>query len=62
MISRPTVPHCPKMMVISAADARLNSVKEIKVNDLTRWLKKASDIQQDYKNIVKRKDELEQLM
>jgi hypothetical protein len=50
------------MMVISAADARLNSVNEIKVNDLNRWLKKASDIQQDYKNIVKRKDELEQLM
>jgi hypothetical protein len=44
-----------------AADARFKSVKEIKVKDLTRWLKKSRDIQWDYKNIVKRKGVLERL-
>ncbi len=44
-----------------AAEARFTSVKEIKVMDLTRWLKKARDIQWDYKNIVKRKGVLERL-
>ena len=44
-----------------AADARFTSVKEIKVKDMTRWLKKARDIQWDYKNIVKRKGVLERL-
>ncbi len=44
-----------------AADVRFTSVKQIKVNDLTRWLKKARDIQWDYKNIVKRKGVLERL-
>ena len=44
-----------------AADARYTSVKQIKVTELTRWLKKARDIQWDYKNIVKRKGVLERL-
>ncbi len=44
-----------------AAEARFVSIKEIKVKDLTRWLKKARDIQWDYKNIVKRKGVLERL-
>lgn len=44
-----------------AAEARFESLKEIKVRDLTRWLKKARDIQWDYKNIVKRKGVLERL-
>lgn len=44
-----------------AADARFTSVNEIKIKDLTRWLKKARDIQWDYKNIVKRKGVLERL-
>lgn len=44
-----------------AAEARFSSVKAIKVKDLTRWLKKARDIQWDYKNIVKRKGVLERL-
>jgi len=38
-----------------AAEARFTNIKEIKVKDLTRWLKKARDIQWDYKNIVRRK-------
>jgi uncharacterized protein YdhG (YjbR/CyaY superfamily) len=38
-----------------------NNVSEIKINDLKRWLKKARIIQWDYKNIVKRKGQLERL-
>jgi len=38
-----------------------NSVLEINTNDLNRWLKKSRDIQWDYKNIVKRKGQLERL-
>ncbi|MCH5600288.1 DUF1801 domain-containing protein [Niabella ginsengisoli] len=35
--------------------------KQINKKDLKRWLKKATDIQWDYKNIVKRKGVLERL-
>ncbi|MBS4063694.1 MAG: DUF1801 domain-containing protein [Chitinophagaceae bacterium] len=38
-----------------------NHTSEIKTKDLKRWLKKARDIQWDYKNIVKRKGVLERL-
>jgi len=38
-----------------------NSALEINSNDLKRWLKKSRDIQWDYKNIVKRKGQLERL-
>jgi hypothetical protein len=38
-----------------------NAVDEINKVDLVRWLKKAQDIQWDYKNIVKRKGVLERL-
>ena len=38
-----------------------NSVEDIKVKDLKRWLKKSKTIQWDYKNIVKRKGVLERL-
>ncbi|QQR61357.1 DUF1801 domain-containing protein [Candidatus Uhrbacteria bacterium] len=34
------------------------SADKIRANDLARWLKKAKDIQWDYKNIVKRKGKL----
>lgn len=44
-----------------AAEARYTTVKEIKTKDLKRWLKKAREIQWDYKNIVKRKGVLERL-
>ncbi len=37
------------------------SVSEIEINDLKRWLKKSKEIQWDYKNIVKRKGQLERL-
>jgi hypothetical protein len=35
-----------------------NSTFEIDINDLKRWLAKSSEIQWDYKNIVKRKGQL----
>lgn len=38
-----------------------NDLSEIKTKDLKRWLKKAREIQWDYKNIVKRKGKLERL-
>ena len=44
-----------------AAEARYTSAEEINTKDLKRWLKKAKDIQWDYKNIVKRKGVLERL-
>lgn len=44
-----------------AAEARYTSIEQINTKDLKRWLKKARDIQWDYKNIVKRKGQLERL-
>ena len=44
-----------------AAEARYTSDDQIAVKDLKRWLKKAVEIQWDYKNIVKRKGKLERL-
>jgi Domain of unknown function (DU1801) len=38
-----------------------NDLSEIKAKDLKRWLKKSREIQWDYKNIVKRKGQLERL-
>ncbi len=44
-----------------AAEARYTSDDQIVAKDLKRWLKKAIEIQWDYKNIVKRKGKLELL-
>ena len=44
-----------------AAEMRFSSVNDINKKDLSRLLKKARDIQWDYKNIVKRKGKLERL-
>lgn len=44
-----------------AAEARYTTADQINTKDLKRWLKKARDIQWDYKNIVKRKGVLERL-
>ncbi|MES2566099.1 MAG: DUF1801 domain-containing protein [Bacteroidota bacterium] len=43
------------------ASITYTNVEQINVKDLKRWLKKAQDIQWDYKNIVKRKGILERL-
>ena len=37
------------------------SAEQVNVKELKRWLKKSKDIQWDYKNIVKRKGQLERL-
>lgn len=44
-----------------AADVRYTASDQIKQSDLKRWLKKAREIQWDYKNIVKRKGKLVRL-
>jgi hypothetical protein len=44
-----------------AAEIFYTEVKEIKTTHLKRWLKKAVDIQWDYKNIVKRKGVLQKI-
>jgi hypothetical protein len=38
-----------------------NNESQIKLNDLKGWLKKSEEIQWDYKNIVKRKGQLDRL-
>lgn len=43
------------------ASVFLNDASEIRKTELRRWLKKAQQIQWDYKNIVKRKGRLERL-
>jgi hypothetical protein len=43
------------------ASVFFNEVSEISKSDLKRWLSKAKEIQWDYKNIVKRKGQLERL-
>lgn len=44
-----------------AAEARYTEVDQVDTDALQAWLKKARDIQWDYKNIVKRKGRLERL-
>lgn len=44
-----------------AAEARYTSVDQVKTEDLQRWLGKAREIQWDYKNLVRRKGQLERL-
>jgi len=44
-----------------AAEARYVDAEEVNPIDLARWLEKARVIQWDYKNIVKRKGQLERL-
>lgn len=44
-----------------AAEARFTAVEQIDIRLLRRWLKKARDIQWDYRNLVRRKGRLERL-
>ena len=44
-----------------AAEARFTSAEQIDQKDLKRWLEKATGIQWDYKNLIKRKGALERL-
>ena len=45
-----------------AAEVRYKDVSEINKEDLKRWLKKSSEIQWDYKNIVKNKGKLSRII
>lgn len=54
-------PALEKEGSFKAAEARYTSVEQVNTKDLKRWLKKAREIQWDYKNIVKRKGVLERL-
>jgi len=47
--------------IFKDASVFYQSVSEIAVIDLNRWLQKSREIQWDYKNIVKRKGQLERL-
>lgn len=44
-----------------AAEARYTSPEQINVEDVQRWCQKALDIQYDYKNIVKKRGQLDRL-
>lgn len=44
-----------------AAEARYTDVAQINVADLRRWLKKAAEIQWNYKDIVKNRGKLERI-
>jgi hypothetical protein len=44
-----------------AAEARYTNTTQINLKDLKRWLKKSREIQWDYKNIVRRKGQLDRL-
>jgi hypothetical protein len=44
-----------------AAEFRFTSLGQVNLTDLKRWLKKSREIQWDYKNLVKRKGQLERL-
>ncbi len=54
-------PHLHVEGTFKAAEIRYTSSDQVNTQDLHRWLKKASEIQWDYKNIVKRKGLLERL-
>lgn len=53
----------PNVMGQKFQDASIfyNNVSEIETKDLKRWLRKSEEIQWDYKNIIKRKGQLERL-
>jgi uncharacterized protein YdhG (YjbR/CyaY superfamily) len=44
-----------------AAEFKFNTIAELNILDLKRWVKKSAEIQWDYKNIIKRKGVLERL-
>ncbi|CAN5634898.1 hypothetical protein BH11BAC1_BH11BAC1_12520 [soil metagenome] len=44
-----------------AAEMRYTDAEQVNTKDLKRWLKKSSAIQWDYKNLVKRKGDLQRL-
>lgn len=57
----PALPPEPPDTKFKSAGVRFMSTSDINTTDLKRWLKKATEIQWDYKNIVKRKGKLVRL-
>lgn len=53
--------HLTREGSFKAAEIRFTDVEQVRVRDLRRWLRKAREIQWDYKNIVKRKGVLKRL-
>lgn len=45
----------------AAAEKRYSHSNQLNTEDLQRWLAKARDIQWDYKNLIRRKGQLERL-
>jgi hypothetical protein len=54
-------PGLHKEGTFKAAEARYTAKDEISIADLRRWLKKSETIQWDYKNIVKKRGQLDRL-
>jgi hypothetical protein len=54
-------PGLQKEGSFKAAEARYTDFSQINTEDLRRWLQKSTEIQWDYKNIVKRRGKLEML-
>lgn len=54
-------PELQKEGTFKAAEKRYTSIEQVNKKDLARWLHKAKTIQWDYKNLVKRKGQLERL-
>ena len=54
-------PELEKEGTFKAAQIKYTDVDQINTKDLHRWLKKAREIQWDYKNIVKHRGVLERL-
>jgi uncharacterized protein YdhG (YjbR/CyaY superfamily) len=44
------------------ASVFFNDASDVKIDDLKRWLQKSRELQWDYKNIIKRKGQLERLI
>jgi uncharacterized protein YdhG (YjbR/CyaY superfamily) len=44
-----------------AAEVRFSAADQVNLEDLKRWLGKARDVQWDYKNLVRRKGQLDRL-
>lgn len=54
-------PGLTKEGSFKAAEKRYQTVDEVRVGELRRWLKKAKTIQWDYKNIVKNRGKLSRI-
>lgn len=54
-------PGLAKTGTFKAAEARYTDIEQINSEDLNKWLEKSKNIQWDYKNIVKKKGQLDRL-